>query len=426
MIRPAVCTVLLFCGSGSFGSSGLRGQSATLQSDIDHALDSARPALLKHLDHANGPHVRTGALALVLLAATHDGIDTREPIYEKAVDRLISARCVQTYDIALRLMVLQLLPNVKERREIATDDVKRLLRHRDDGCFGYSRNTGQWDLSNTQYAALGLRAARAMQVEIKRKVWSDLVRNMLRQQHEDGSFGYQKANSGFPGYASMTAAGIAVLAVCRQALGDRNKYRSSIDAALERSWAYFDVNSAAIGDPETHWCYYFHYGLERAAILCDVEEVGGKSWYETGARMLVDEQLTGGGWRGDEHGEQDRNLPKGLGSAVATSFAVLFLRRKFQKEPGPITPSIVTLPTIGPMSKPKHVQACADELKKRGKAALPEVLKALRSKIENQRRAAAMALTAIAGQDFGYDPALDPADSSRVIRKAELWYLKNR
>ena len=112
--------------------------------------------------------------------------------------------------------------------------------------------------------------------------------------------------------------------------------------------------------------------------------------------------------------------------AVATSFAILFLRRKFQKVAGPITPSIVTLPAIGPNSKRKDVEACAEHLKSRGKAALPDVLRALRSAIRNQREAAALALVGITGKSFGYDPAKDAEANREVIKKAELWYLRNR
>jgi len=53
-------------------------------------------------------------------------------------------------------------------------------------------------------------------------------------------------------------------------------------------------------------------------------------------------------------------------------------------------------------------------------------LRALRSEIANQRRAAAIALGSIAGQSFGYDPALDAEANREVIKKAELWYLRNR
>lgn len=420
-LRPIACA--LVCG---FAADGLRAQSPELQERVNHALDTARPALMAHLKQASGRHTRPGSLALVMLAAIHDGVDHADPVFKKATNRLSDARCAQTYDITLRLMVMQLVPTFPERRTIAKKDVKRLLKHRDDGAFGYLAGTGQWDLSNTQYAALGLRAARAMQVPIDKRVWTSLAKNIAEQQHGDGSFGYRQANHGFPGYASMTAAGIAVLAVCRQALGKSSGLKRSLDKKIEFGWDWFDRNVDRIGSPTEQWKYYFLYGLERAAILCDVETVAGKSWYELGAGMICDEQLAGGGWVGKEHGERFDQLSKGRGSLVATSFAVLFLRRNFQKVAGPITPSIVTLPSIGPHSKPKDVAACAAELERRGKEALPDVLRALRSDIENQRRAAATALLAIAGQDFGYDPARDAEGNREVIKKAELWYLRNR
>ncbi|MCR9244207.1 MAG: hypothetical protein NXI31_04190 [bacterium] len=415
-------------GSAKSGSAGAGASKIDdeLQSDVEQALDLARGAILAHLDKAAGKHVRPGVLALVMLAAIHDGVDQSEKGFVRAVKRLSNARCAQTYDIALRLMVMQDLPAFPDRRDIAKKDVKRLLRHRDEGAFGYMINTGQWDLSNTQYAALGLRSARAMQVAIPKKVWSALAKNIAEQQDVDGSFGYQKLNSGFPGYASMTAAGIAVMAVCRQALGDGHTLTPKLTKKIELGWRYFDNNVDRIGAVKEHWAYYFLYGLERAAILTDVDRVAGKSWYELGARMLLDHQLPGGGWVGEEHGERENNLPFGRGSAIATSFAVLFLRRKFQKDLVPITPKVMTLPQIGPNSLPKHVKECAAELKRRGKAAMPDIVWALRSKIRNQREAAATALVGITGKDFGYDTAADPATQGRAVKQVELWYLRNR
>ncbi|MCA8950912.1 MAG: hypothetical protein KDE27_15515 [Planctomycetes bacterium] len=408
-------------------AGGLGAQSAEFRDRVGQALDDARPALMGHLAQSCGKHVRPGQLALVMLAAIDDGVERTDPVFERAVARLAKANCNQTYDLALRLMVVQALPDFPDRVEIAKDDLDRLLDHRDEGAFGYTKNTNQWDLSNTQYAALGLRAARAMQLSIPRSVWTGLAKEIAAQQDADGSFGYRKINSGFQGYPSMTAAGIAVLAVCRQALGERNALLAKLDDKIGRAWRYFDRKLDCIGSPSEHWCYYFLYGLERAAILCDVETIGGKSWYELGAKMLVDEQLPGGGWSGNEHGEQDGTLPRGRGSAVSTSFAVLFLRRKFQKVVGgPITPSIVTLANIGPNSKMEHVVACADELERRGKEALPDVLRALRSDIHNQRQAAAIALVRITGESFGFDPARGAEHNREVIKQAELWYLKNR
>ncbi|MCA8973071.1 MAG: hypothetical protein KDC98_00035 [Planctomycetes bacterium] len=402
----------------------LSAQSDELREKVNHALDTARPALLAHLD--NAAHARPGELALVLLAAIHDGVDASDKRFAKAVERLAGARLEQTYDLALRLMVMELLPSFPDRLEAARDDAKKLLKNRDEGAFGYRPHSGQWDLSNTQYGALGLRSAAAVGVKVDRRVWPRLANEIGEQQDSYGGFGYQRGNSGFQSYASMTAAGIAVLAICRQAMGDEDKKDSALTRQIERGWKWFERNPHVLGSADERWSYYFHYGLERAAILCDVEKIADVSWYERGAEMLIDEQLPGGGWRSESDGYQGDNLSRRRGTSVATSFAILFLRRKFKKAAGPITPHIVTLPTIGPNSKPDDVEACAEELKRRGKAALPEVLRALRSDIRNQREAAAAALLHVTGQDFGYDPAKDEDANGEAIKKAELWFLRNR
>ena len=182
-----------------------------------------------------------------------------------------------------------------------------------------------------------------------------------------------------------------------------------------------------IGSPKEHWSFYFHYGLERAAILCDVVEIDGQvNWYASGAEMLVEEQLTGGGWRSLSDGFPGHHLSKKRGDAVPTSFAILFLRRKFQKVAGPITQHVVKLVNIGPRSQQKDIDACAAQLVQRGKEAMADIFKGLRSDIEPQRRAAQQALVGVAGKDFGYNPVLDREANRSAVKRAELWYLRNR
>ncbi len=403
-------------------------QDAELQSRIRDALDMARPALLDHLDEAGRGSTRPGELALVVLAALHDGVPIGERAMQLAMKRLSKARPNQTYDLSLRLMVLEACPEFPDRDELAEEDAKDLLRHRcDEGTFQYNRRPSAWDLSNTQYGALGLRAAAALDQRIGRDVWAALAREVGEQQRDNGGFGYTKRFSGFDDYASMTAAGIAVLAICRQQLGDRHASAKVLDRRIEHGWRWFADHASVIGSTKERWSYYFHYGLERAAILCDVVEIDGRTdWYAEGARMLVDEQLPGGGWRSATDGFPGHHLSRGRGDAVPTSFAVLFLRRKFQKVSGPITPHIVTLAAVGPKSKQGDVDACAQWLIGRGKEAMHDIVKGLRSDIEPQRRAAAQALVGIAGEDFGYDPAADRDTNRDAVQRAELWYLRNR
>jgi len=423
------------------GAASVPAQSDDLVARVNRALDEARPALLAHLREANLGRSRVGELALLLLAAVHDGVPATDPVVAAAVRVLAKAEPTETYDLALRLLVLEAMAEFPDRAALAKRDCRRLLRNRDDsGAFSYSEGAVRWDLSNTQYAALGLRAAKALGAPIERSVWTRLAKEVGDQQDSYGGFGYARGPGGEgnrkgdrgvdwrgDSYASMTAAGIAVIAICRQALGE-DEQGTPLHKLLVRGWQWFDRNVAAIGSADERWSYYFHYGLERAAILCDVEKVAGQDWYARGAGMFVRDQLPGGGWRSatDGGGGIVGAAQRGRGQPVATAFAVLFLRRKFQKVAGPITPRPVEITAVGPDSGDADVDTCAAELVRRGKAALPEVLHALRSEILPRRRAAAKALLGIAGESFGYDPARDPEQNREAIKKAELWHLRNR
>lgn len=422
-VSPALTRALcVFCAAAPWAA----GQD-TLRERINHALDEARTPLLGHLRAASEANGRPGELALVVLAAVHDGLDLQQEVFARAVQRLAKCKPTETYDLALRLMVCEAFAAFPDREALARADAADLLRHRHkSGAFGYGVSPGGWDLSNTQYGALGLRAARALGVKVERPVWQLLATEVGEQQDSYGGFDYGRRTAGLDAYASMTAAGIAVLAICRQELEAGGKAAKVLDQRIERGWQWFARNSGALGSKQERWSYYFHYGLERAAILCDVTEIGGHDWYERGATMLVDAQLPGGGWSSTQDGYPGGRLAGGRGDLVPTSFAILFLRRKFQKVLGPITQRVVNLVNIGPMSKPPEIEACAAELIRRGKPAMPEVLHALRSEIEPQRRAAAAALQGIAGEAFGYDPGKDAAANRDALRKAELWYLKNR
>ncbi|HEU4417797.1 MAG TPA: hypothetical protein VFT55_02605 [Planctomycetota bacterium] len=398
-----------------------------LMEKVNHALEQARPPLMDHLRQATRGQARVGELGLMMLAAIHDGVSPDDPVFAAAQKRLAKAMPAQTYDLALRLMVLEAMPVFPDRLELAHEDAKELLRHRHRGGFTYQTNGNHWDLSNTQYAALGLRAAKALGVPIEKSVWIDLAKEIGSQQDSYGGFAYQARNRGFDpgGYASMTAAGIAVLAICRQAIDGDTARDNELDKKISRGWEWFRHNLDTIGSATERWSFYFHYGLERAAILTDVVKVGEVDWYAKGARMFVDTQQSGGGWASKSDGGLGGHMP-GSGHSVSTAFAVLFLRRKFQKNLGPVTPRPVMLAAVGPTAAPKDIESCTAELVRRGKGAMPDVLKALRCEVEPRRRAACNALLAIAGDAFGYDPALDQDRNQDALRKAELWYLKNR
>jgi len=425
-LRQLICAAM-FATLGVVGPA--TAQSADLRSKINDALEMARPALIGHLKATVRGGTRVGEVALLCLAGIHDGIPADDKVLKAALKKLAKGRPHQTYDIALRLLVIEACPTFPDRMKIARKDAKALLAHRcDEGTFQYERRPSTWDLSNTQYGALGLRAAHGLGIKIPKNVWSRLAREIGDQQAPDGGFCYTRKRHGWDPYPSMTVAGIAVLGICKQALGDQYPRKKQVDTQINKAWAWMQQNSKSIGSKKERWSYYYHYGLERAAILTDVTKIGGiTDWYARGAEMFVEEQLSGGGWTSTRDGFPGHRLSRKRGDSVPTSFAILFLRRKFQKEiGGPLTENIVRLVNIGQASKQKDIDECARQLVKRGKEAIPDILKALRSEVPQQRHAAVLALRDITKQSFGFDHKSDYDKNRSAVRKAELWHLKNR
>jgi hypothetical protein len=390
------------------------GEDAQLQARVDAALAKARPVLREHLQLQHG-----GVLALLCLAAVHDGVPADDRVFARALERLSRARLTGTYDLALRLIVMAEVQDVPRREQLAAADTKALLHRRLHGGFSYARRYETWDLSNTQYAVLGLRAAVALGQAVKPAVWNDVARAVVAAQAEDGGFAYTSRHRRHRPYASMTVAGIAVLEVCRQQLGAATP--EHLGAAIERAWAWMARNSHAIGNRDTLCCLYFHYGLERAAILSDVSLVGEVDWYRAGAEMLLREQLDSGAWQSLVE-IRPGALP-GEGSPIDTAFAILFLRRKFTKQlPVPLT-GPRGLDWLSDNADAGQVERAASAMVARGHTAIPELLIALRSPVMARRRAAIRALTELAGADFGSRADQHPEDSAAQIKAAELWWL---
>ena len=110
--------------------------------------------------------------------------------------------------------------------------------------------------------------------------------------------------------------------------------------------------------------------------------------------------------------------------AVATSFAVLFLRRQFKRRLTPLTKGGGFLTRGLPADATEKQIARAVELDvDRGLRAVPDLLKALRSSILARRKAAALSLAKISGEDFGFHPYREPSESAESIKAAERWWL---
>ena len=116
----------------------------------------------------------------------------------------------------------------------------------------------------------------------------------------------------------------------------------------------------------------------------------------------------------------------GRGALVPTSFAVLFLRRKFQKVPAPITPGGLALDRLDASTPPAEFAACVLAQVRRGEAGLVTVVDQLRSSVPRRRYAALVSLQMIAGSTFGFRASAGSGDNAAALQRIEVWLLERR
>jgi hypothetical protein len=227
------------------------------------------------------------------------------------------------------------------------------------------------DLSNTQYALLGLRAARDCGAAVPLDAFMKAMDQTLAQQEQDGpkqkriikgsgkpgesdyvvesgdrarGWKYQPDAGGITG--SMTTAAIAVLAICRDALAKPTRYGAFDDDHDRRSarsvqdgFAWLDKNFTVERNPPglDGWHYYYLYGLERACAFAGREAVGAHDWYVEGAKLLVAQQKPEGRWSTGTLGAKDI-APSDL---LDTAWALLFLK-KATRPTVPIPAPVIT------------------------------------------------------------------------------------
>lgn len=125
---------------------------------------------------------------------------------------------------------------------------------------------------------------------------------------------------------SMTAAGLAILVVCKDELEDFPKYGEQlgpkVDQALRDGAAWVANRFQADKNPgaEPDWLFYWLYTLERAGTLLAVDRFGGRDWYAEGSAVILRSQQGDGRIVGTTSGESD-------GELAGTCLGLLFLKR---------------------------------------------------------------------------------------------------
>ncbi len=328
-----------------------------------------------------GHDLGTTALCVLTLAAC--GVPREDPAVAKGLDWIVAREPTgTTYARALALIAfdeaftppgeeaLLAAGRVKARRRALSpaqrawcEGVAAALERdvESPGSWGYPSPANavlKFDSSNTQYGALGLRAASRLGFPVKDTTWFGLTRHfevvrerkgpraslvLVREGDEATAptaggtvaappavtvpevAGFLYSTRETRPWLSMVCAGIASLELARHELvaSKSPKATSTFVAEVEvrvlAGWAWLDAHWAVdrnAGHPGSLWPYYALYALERAAIFSRVRTVGGRDWYFEGAVQILLRRHKDGHW--DEAGTD---------KTIGTCFALLFLKR---------------------------------------------------------------------------------------------------
>jgi hypothetical protein len=390
--------LVLAVGSRAGGGEASADVTPELQDRINQAVDRGSAWLVqrRHDDgsfspvNINGQNAYpVGVSGLCGLALLASGVSKKDPgmlktlEYMRGVDVVAGKAGVRsTYDSGILLMFVTEMfrPDPKPEKD------PRYSRKVKDPCglpkeihdwladlaawlVSVQMEDGWWrypmvpppDLSNTQYALLGLRAARECGIPVPASCFLKALEKTMAAQQKDGP----KVKRRIPGAGpddkeyvqdagdrargwsyqhdpqqlvtgSMTTAAIGSLAICRDALLKPERHAAftrELDVAVLRSaqdgFTWLETNFAVDKNPPTGapaWHFYYLYGLERACAFGGPERarIGKHDWYAEGAEYLVGKQKPDGRWSTGALGGKGEVEPSDL---CDSAWALLFLKK---------------------------------------------------------------------------------------------------
>ncbi len=259
-----------------------------------------------------------GSTALAVWALLDAGVPADDARLAKAMAWLAALETDQTYTLAVRANAWQTArtgPAEDVLLQRVRDDVTRLVGGSGTGGYTYTLNAppgGLGDKSNSHYAVLGVEAGEAAGLQIPQRYWQMVLRYWLDAQNDDGGWPYSL--QGTASSATMTAAGIATLALAQNRLQS-----TAADAAIDRGLGWLDTHFAAsIEDPAV--LYYYFLALQRMGRFVDRQTLGDVEWRPAVRRTLLKRQQPDGHWEGS------------WGPDISTAYALLVLSRPEPRE----------------------------------------------------------------------------------------------
>jgi|SRR6185503_6015655 len=350
------------------------------QSKIDQAIHRG----IEYLKTAGSPgHEHSKAThsdELILYTFVVAGVPETNPKFKALLERVLTDEPHQTYKVALQAMALEEIDRVKYQNRIAYCAQHLIDNQCTNGQWSYGSPTpppkdlptavaseanrpklptgvrdfgatekkekprvvrklavkkqrdggASGDNSNTQYAALGLRACFEAGIMIPEETITLAVKWLVESAHaiEGGDkvganavgtgpgetpgkpqgWGYKGAGEG-EAYGSMTVGAVGALTIYDY----MTKKDWKKDTIVKNGVAWISANYDIDSNPKKGgaWLYYYLYGLERVGVLYDTKFFGNRDWYQEGAKFLLEKQGGNGAW----NAEWD------------TCFAILFLKK---------------------------------------------------------------------------------------------------
>ncbi|HKS17548.1 MAG TPA: prenyltransferase/squalene oxidase repeat-containing protein [Planctomycetota bacterium] len=333
------------------------------EADIERAIKSGTQALIARwpgvLSGEGAPTYGAGYEydALILYTLVHSGISLQEETVQRLLGRVLAAPLHRNYQVALTAAALSAIDPVKHQVKLAQCAQYLVDWQCDNGQWGYGDKyepeavaaapgaganqtiakikvkrvkklgPASGDNSNSQYAALGLRACSVGGCEIDAPTLNRAIEWWEKSQQKDGGWSYHRNGideEKFGTYGSMTAGAVSSLIMLKQLKRADHKNASSVTRGLAWMASNFTVEKnpdqpAGLED----WRYYFLYAMERAGDLYPTEKFGKHAWYAIGAAHLLKTQRSDGTW-----------IASNSKMTIAdTCFALLFLERVARRAP---------------------------------------------------------------------------------------------
>jgi hypothetical protein len=316
---------------------------------------------LKPLDHQERKYHYGDLILWVFVKA---GVPATDPDFSALFKDMIGRKLATTYETALQAMILEELDRAKYQWRIAKCGQFLIDSQCPDGAWAYGDpspaaeqmpagdstldpaklpkgvkpkvakkiairkvNPGPQigDNSNAAFAALGLKACFDSGIAIPREVLGTAEKWWRESQIPGWCY---SRHEGHKPYGSMTAAGLASLAIYDSMRDPNRSWKKDKDVAAALKWVADNFSVSHHPGPfelmkfeENSFREFYFYlaAVERALMLTGTEKLGTHDWHAEGSKSLLELQREDGHWK-----------PDGLatnGDLVETCFAILFLKR---------------------------------------------------------------------------------------------------